>query len=185
MDISRFQQQLASRPDQKGRALPPVEQWDPPFCGNIDIHIDYSGNWFYNQSPIGRPALVQLFASVIKKENDDYFLVTPVEKVGITVDDVPFIIVDWQQQDDHLMVTTQTGDVVTIGEQHPVELRYSEQQQAALPYVKVRRNLWARLHQNVYYQLIEHATQSKSDNHTTRFTMQSGHYTAVLGELTE
>ena len=77
-----------------GRGLPPVELWDPPFCGDIDLRIAADGTWFYLKTPIGRLALVKLFASVLKREDDKYFLVTPVEKCGIRVDDAPFLAVE-------------------------------------------------------------------------------------------
>ena len=76
------------------RRPPPVELWDPPFCGNLDMRIAADGTWYYLKTPIGRPALVKLFASVLKREGDAYFLVTPVEKCGIQVDDAPFIAVE-------------------------------------------------------------------------------------------
>src|SRR5579885_1826977 len=76
------------------QGLPPVELWNPPFCGDLDMRIASDGTWFYLKTPIGRPALVRLFASVLKREGDKYFLVTPVEKVGITVDDAPFLAVE-------------------------------------------------------------------------------------------
>ena len=81
-------------------SIPPVEKWNPPFCGNLDIRIARDGTWFYLGTPIGRPELVKLFSSILKKEGDLYFLVTPVEKVGITVDDAPFVAVDFNQQTD-------------------------------------------------------------------------------------
>src|SRR5689334_24774933 len=76
------------------RGPPPVERWNPPFCGDIDMRIAADGTWYYQKTPSGRPALVKLFASVLKREGDRYFLVTPVEKVGIAVDDVPFLAVE-------------------------------------------------------------------------------------------
>ena len=76
------------------KSLPSVEKWDPPFCGNLDIRIARDGTWFYLGTPIGRPELVKLFSSIIRKDDKDYFLVTPVEKVGIQVDDAPFVAVD-------------------------------------------------------------------------------------------
>src|SRR5687768_3788310 len=79
---------------------PPVHLWNPPFCGDLDIRIATDGTWFYMKTPIGRPALVKLFASVLKREDDKYFLVTPVEKVGITVDDAPFLAVEMQTEKD-------------------------------------------------------------------------------------
>ena len=75
----------------KTRGLPPVELWNPPFCGDLDMRIARDGTWFYLGTPIGRPALVRLFSTIIRRDGDDYFLVTPVEKVGITVDDAPLL----------------------------------------------------------------------------------------------
>ena len=78
----------------KHKGPPPVDQWNPPYCGDIDMRIAADGTWFYQKTPIGRPALVKLFASVLKREGERYFLVTPVEKVGIVVDDAPFLAVE-------------------------------------------------------------------------------------------
>src|SRR6267142_5503879 len=77
-----------------GGRLPPVHLWNPPFCGDLDMRIAADGTWYYLKTPIGRPALVKLFASVLKREGDRYFLVTPVEKCGITVDEAPFLAVE-------------------------------------------------------------------------------------------
>src|SRR5712675_1837937 len=85
---------VAALPRGEGRALPPVERWNPPFCGDIDMKIAADGTWYYQNSPIGRQALVKLFSSVLKREGDKYFLVTPVEKVGIVVEDSPFLAVE-------------------------------------------------------------------------------------------
>src|ERR1017187_3443619 len=79
---------------EKRKGPPPVERWNPPFCGDIDMRIAADGTWFYQKTPIGRPALVKLFASILKREGDKYFLVTPVEKVGVVVEDVPFLAVE-------------------------------------------------------------------------------------------
>src|SRR5471032_2285872 len=85
---------IAAALPRENKGPPPVEQWNPPFCGDIDMRIAADGTWFYQKTPIGRPALVKLFASVLKREGDRYFLVTPVEKVGIVVEDVPFLAVE-------------------------------------------------------------------------------------------
>src|SRR5512139_3475512 len=82
-----------------GRGLPPVHLWNPPFCGDLDMRIGSDGTWYYMKTSIGRPALVKLFASVLKREGRKYFLVTPVEKVGITVDDAPFMAVELKVED--------------------------------------------------------------------------------------
>ena len=82
-----------------GKGLPPVHLWNPPFCGNIDMRIASDGTWFYQKTPIGRPALVKLFSTVLKREGDKYFLVTPVEKVGIVVEDQNFLpVIHWRWQ---------------------------------------------------------------------------------------
>src|SRR5215831_11616406 len=103
----------------ENKGLPPVERWNPPYCGDIDMRIAADGTWFYQKTPIGRPALVKLFASVLKREGEKYFLVTPVEKVGIDVDDAPFTAVEMQQEgegaDRVLSFRTNVDDWVTCG----------------------------------------------------------------------
>src|SRR6185312_125854 len=101
---------------------PPVHLWNPPFCGDLDIRIASDGTWFYLKTPIGRPALVKLFASVLKREANNYFLVTPVEKVGITVDDAPFVAVEMQAEDQTggrvLRFRTNVDECVECGPDH-------------------------------------------------------------------
>lgn len=186
MDLSRFQQQLKGAATDS-RPIPPVEQWNPPFCGDINLEIHLDGRWFYENSPIGRASLVRLFASVLKKEGGDYFLVTPVEKVGIQVQDVPFLITDWQCTNDTIEFITQTGDKIALTTLAQLELRsppiaLQDTEATPIPYINVRRNLWARLHQNVYYQLIEHAQQVESPSHT-EFQLASAGLHFVIGKL--
>ncbi|MGY0583183.1 MAG: DUF1285 family C-terminal domain-containing protein, partial [Paraglaciecola chathamensis] len=107
-----------------------------------------------------------------------YFLVTPVEKLGITVEDVPYVITQWVQQDGLLVFTTQTEEQIIVSAENPVELKNDSQNNLALPYINVRRNLWARLHQNVYYQLIEQAEQEGDAVY-----INSGDYRFCLGKL--
>ncbi|MAD16116.1 MAG: hypothetical protein CL579_08575 [Alteromonadaceae bacterium] len=174
MDLATLQKQLG---DQQGK-LPPVDKWNPDFCGDMDLVIKHDGSWFYMGTPIGRKALVKLFASVLKKEGDQYFLVTPVEKLGITVEDVPYVITQWERQGDLLVFTTQTEEQIIVSAQNPVELKEDSKNNLALPYINVRRNLWARLHQNVYYQLIEQAEQEND-----ALFISSGDYRFCLGKL--
>jgi hypothetical protein len=192
VDLTRFQQQLKGT-SSKTRPLPPVEKWNPDFCGDINLTIALDGRWFYEGSPIGRASLVQLFASVLKREGDNYFLVTPVEKVGITVEDTPFLITQWQKRVDdstnqtHFTFTTQTGDVVVLKDPSQLELRLppatmKDADATPIPYICVRRNLWARLHQNVYYQLLDLARETTTAN-TTQFTLHSGDTEFVIGEV--
>ncbi|WP_394222180.1 DUF1285 domain-containing protein [Alteromonas gracilis] len=193
MDLTRFQQQLKGT-SSKARPLPPVEKWNPNFCGDINLTIALDGRWFYEGSPIGRASLVQLFASVLKREGDSYFLVTPVEKVGITVEDTPFLVTQWRKERaesnnlNTFVFTTQTGDEIYLEREEQLELRVppkaiQDPQATPIPYVCVRRNLWARLHQNVYYQLLEQAKE-QSDASGTSFCIQSSGKTFVLGEIT-
>ena len=137
---------------------PPVHLWNPPFCGDIDMRIAADGTWFYLKTPIGRPALVRLFASVLKREADKYFLVTPVEKVGITVEDAPFLAVEMQVQDQpggrDLRFRTNVDEWVECGPQHG--LRFDPEPTGGLkPYLHVRRNLWAKVTRPLFYDLVE------------------------------
>lgn len=192
MDLTRFQQQLKGT-SSKARPLPPVEKWNPDFCGDINLTIALDGRWFYEGSPIGRASLVSLFASVLKREGERYFLVTPVEKVGITVEDTPFLITQWQKVLDDVtgqycyVFTTQTGDDIRLEEKSQLELReppeaLKETDATPIPYICVRRNLWARLHQNVYYQLLEQASEITSPQ-ATQFTVHSHNTEFVIGEV--
>ena len=192
MDLTRIQQQLKGT-SSKTRPLPPVEKWDPDFCGDINLTIALDGRWFYEGSPIGRASLVQLFASVLKREGDRYFLVTPVEKVGITVEDTPFLVTLWEKTTNQktgsevYQFTTQTGDEIKLESPHQLELRVppkaiQDPQATPIPYICVRRNLWARLHQNVYYQLLENASEQQNDA-LTSFYITSNRQRFVLGEV--
>ena len=146
----------AALPREKG--LSPVELWNPPFCGDIDMRIAADGTWFYQKTPIGRLPLVKLFASVLKKEGDKYFLVTPVEKVGLMVDDVPFIAVELSvskddQQRQMLTFRTNVDDHVVAGPAHA--LRFEPEVTGGLrPYLHVRRELWAKVTRTLFYDLV-------------------------------
>ncbi len=137
--------------------LPPVHLWDPPFCGDIDMRIARDGTWFHDGTPIGRPAMVRLFAGILKREGEDYFLVTPVEKVGIRVDDAPFLAVDVEAtgagEGQALHFETLTGERMTAGPEHPI--RVETRDGAPAPYVLVRTNLWALIDRKSFYRLAE------------------------------
>ena len=178
MDLSQLQRQLAA---QKNK-VPPVDKWNPEFCGDIDIQIKHDGSWFYMGTPIGRKPLVKLFSGVLKKEQEKYYLVTPVEKVGIQVEDVPFVITQWEKQDQFLVFTTQTDDSFIVSDSNPVKLMHDKKTDALLPYANVRRNLWARLHQNIYYQLIEIA-ESVANNKGHSLKLSSADYSFDLGHF--
>lgn len=140
------------------RALPPVEQWNPPFCGDIDMRIARDGTWFYRGTPIARPALVRLFSTILRKDSDGYVLVTPVEKVGIKVEDAPFLAVEMivarPKPAQVLRFLTNVGDWVEAGSRHPVRF-----EKAAFdgikPYIHVRGDLWALITRAVCLDLVE------------------------------
>lgn len=141
------------------RGLPPVEKWDPPFCGDLDMRIARDGTWFYLGTPIGRKPLVKLFSSILKKEGDDYFLVTPVEKVGITVEDAPFVAVDFTVegtgQNAKITFTTHVGDEATAGPQHTIRVIRDPKTGEPSPYVNIRRNLDALIDRKSFYRLVD------------------------------
>lgn len=142
---------------ESGGRLPPVHLWHPPFCGDIDMEIRRNGQWFYLGTPINRAPLVKLFSSVLRRDEDDaYYLVTPVEKVRIRVEDAPFLITTLEvlERDGarFLQFTTQTGDVVVAGAEHPIWLEYRDGEPQ--PYVHVRDRLHALIGRNVYYELV-------------------------------
>lgn len=139
------------------KGAPPVEQWDPPFCGDLDMRIAADGIWFYLKTPIGRPALVKLFASVLKREGDKYFLVTPVEKCGIQVDDAPFLAVELNVEETTvgpvLNFRTNVDDWVTCGPQHGLRFVPETGTGGLKPYLHVRRDLWAKVTRTLFFDL--------------------------------
>lgn len=176
-NLAKLQQNIASH----NAKLPPIEKWDPAFCGDIDMQIKHDGSWYYMGTPIARPALVKLFASVLKRENEDYFLVTPHEKVGIKVIDAPFIITQWQQLQDDLVFTTNLDDSFILSVNNPMALMPDKVTAQMLPYALVRRNLWARLHQNVFYQLAQ-LGQERIFNDETHLVLSSRQQLFSLGK---
>ncbi|RYH03959.1 DUF1285 domain-containing protein [Salipiger sp. IMCC34102] len=140
---------------QKAGGLPPVDKWNPDFCGDLDMVIKRDGTWFYEGTPIGRPAMVRLFSTILKREGDDYFLVTPVEKVGITVEDAPFVAIDFQRRGDDLVFETNVGDKTTAGPDAPIRVERDPDTGEPAPYVLVRRNLEALIDRKSFYRLID------------------------------
>lgn len=140
------------------KAPPPVDNWHPPFCGDIDMTIRADGSWHYNGSPIARPALVRLFASILRRDPERHVLVTPVECVGITVEDAPFLAVEMAVagggEARSVAVRTNLDDLVEIGPEHP--LRFAMEPEGGVkPYVLVRGGLWARLTRALALDLID------------------------------
>jgi uncharacterized protein len=146
--------QAASR-----KGPPPVHLWNPPFCGDIDMHIRRDGVWFYLGTPIGRPGLVKLFSGILKREGEKYFLVTPVEKVGITVEDAPMVAVDFTVTgagaDQVLTFHTLTEDVAVAGPDHPIRVARDPVTGEPSPYVLIRANLEALIDRKSFYRLID------------------------------
>ncbi|HZB38434.1 MAG TPA: DUF1285 domain-containing protein [Beijerinckiaceae bacterium] len=141
----------------RGKGPPPVERWNPAYCGEIDMRIAADGTWFYNGSPIGRLPLVKLFASILRKDPERYVLVTPVERVGIAVEDAPFqaleMAVDGEGAERRIAFRTNVDDLVTVGPGHP--LRFDRAPAGGVkPYVRVRGDLWARVTRALTYDLI-------------------------------
>jgi hypothetical protein len=141
------------------RGPTPVHLWNPPFCGDLDMRIARDGTWFYLGSPIGRKGLVKLFSSILRKDGEDYFLVTPVEKVGIKVDDAPFVAIDFNAEgtgaEQSLTFTTHVGDDVTAGPDHPIRVTIDPDSGEPAPYVLVRANLEALIDRKSFYRLVD------------------------------
>jgi uncharacterized protein len=141
-----------------GKGPPPVHLWNPPYCGDLDMRIAADGTWFYLKTPIGRPALVKLFASVLKREGDKYFLVTPVEKVGIQVDDVPFLAVEMTVEDGKdgriLNFRSNVDDWIVCGPEHALRFEPEPASGGLKPYLHVRRDLWAKVTRALFYDLV-------------------------------
>jgi len=137
---------------------PPVHLWNPPFCGDLDMRIATDGTWYYLKTPIGRPALVKLFASVLKREGDKYFLVTPVEKCGITVDDAPFLAVELKVEEGprgrSLHFRTNVDDWVACGPDHVLRFEPEAATGGLKPYLHVWRDLWAKVTRTLFYDLV-------------------------------
>ena len=142
-----------------GRGLPPVERWNPPFCGDIDMEIRADGTWFYLGTPIGRAPLVRLFSTVLRKDEDGgTYLVTPVEKVGIRVADAPFLAVEMNASGEGeaqtLTFRTNVGDVVEAGPDHPLRFVVKGENSELKPYLLVRGRLEALVSRAMMYELV-------------------------------
>jgi hypothetical protein len=145
-----------------GKKLPPVHLWNPPFCGDLDMRIARDGTWFYLGTPIGRFELVRLFSSILKREGGKYYLVTPVEKVGITVEDAPFVAVDFTLSgtgDTQLLrFETHVGDFAEAGKENPIRVTRDPATGEPSPYVHVRAGLEALIDRKSFYRLVDIGT---------------------------
>jgi uncharacterized protein len=162
--------------DASAKGLPPVHLWNPPFCGDLDMRIATDGSWYYMGTPIGRPALVRLFSTILKREDGKYFLVTPVEKVGIRVDDAPFMAVEMRTSSAAhgrlLQFRTNVDDWVDCDAAH--RLRFEPGEAGGLaPYLHVRADLWAKVTRSLYYELVDMGEERMIDGQMM-FGVESG-----------
>jgi hypothetical protein len=168
-----------------GRSLPPVEKWHPAHCGDIDIRIARDGTWFHEGTPVGRRELVRLFSTILRKDGDEYVLVTPGEKMRIVVEDAPFLAVllraEGEGRDRKLIFTTNVGDETIAGRDNPIRVEIDPRTREPSPYVHVRRGLEAKISRPVYYQLAELAVPGKDDQ-AGKLVLWSDGVAFTLGE---
>ncbi len=168
------------------RKLPPVDKWNPDFCGDIDMRIARDGTWYYMGSPIGRKRMVKLFSTVIRRDDDKYFLVTPVEKLGITVDDAPFVAVEADIYEpgpnQSIVFRTNVDDEAIAGPDNPIRVESDPKTGEPSPYVLVRKNLWALIARPVFYRLVDSGEERVIDGKTVLGINSRGQF-FVIGSL--
>src|ERR1700677_1717044 len=178
-DTDGFSIGLASlqRDAAAGRALPPVERWNPSHCGDIDIRIARDGTWYHQGTPFARRELVRLFSTILRKDPDGFHLVTPGEKMRIRVEDAPFLAVllraEGEGETQRLIFTTNVGDETIAGPDNPIRVETNPETGEPAPYVHVRRGLEARISRNVFYQLADIAVPG-GRAHTCRLGVCDG-----------
>ncbi|MCE2424764.1 MAG: DUF1285 domain-containing protein [Pseudomonadales bacterium] len=176
MAASPFQSLLDAARD---RSLPPVERWDPPRVGEIDIRIAANGDWYHDGERIKRLAIARVFSTILRLDDGDHYLVTPVEKLRIRVDDAPFLATDMETEGEgrarRILFTTNMGDAVLADAEHPVEVEQRDGQPR--PYVEVRRGLRALIARSVFYRLVELAEEAPNGE----FSVWSAGRRFVLG----
>lgn len=174
----------------KSRGPAPVHLWDPPYCGEINMEIKRDGTWFHEGRPIRRQAMVRLFASVLKKEDDKIYLVTPVEKVGIKVEDCPFVIVDMDVEERKqegeqegiegegeqqvISFETNTGERFTLDDEHGLTISPDQETEEPHPVVHVRSGLDGLINRAVFYRLVELASEHEIAGETRLGVWSSG-----------
>ncbi|MEM8799717.1 MAG: DUF1285 domain-containing protein [Pseudomonadota bacterium] len=171
----------------KGQSYPPVHLWNPDFCGDIDMRIARDGRWFYNGTPIGRVPLVKLFASVLRRDGDQYFLVTPVEKLGIRVDDAPFLAIaaDQFHQDGEAVITFETniGDRAVASSDNPIRVEIDPETLEPAPYIHIRAGLEALIARPVFYELVNKAEERLTEDGARELFVRSAGETFSLGTV--
>lgn len=168
---------------------PPVHLWNPEFCGDLDMRIARDGTWWYLGTPMGRKELVKLFSSIIRKDGEDYFLVTPVEKVGITVDDAPFVAIDFEVigegRDQVITFVTHVDDEAVAGPDNPIRVARDPETGEPSPYVLIRANLEALIDRKSFYRLVEIGTHEDVEGESWFGVWSSGQFFPIIpsGEL--
>jgi len=165
----------------KSKSLPPVHLWNPPFCGDLDMRIASDGTWYYMGSPIGRKPLVRLFSTVLRHDDDGkYYLVTPVEKVGIKVDDAPFLAVlmgaEGKDQQQVISFITNVGDEFRVDQDHPLRFETEKVNHGLKPYVLVRGRLEALIGRAVLYDLVALGCEHEVDGELRFGVWSSGEF---------
>ncbi len=160
--LDNIMERLAEAEVKQGQ-LPPVNDWHPPRTYRIKIRIDREGRWYYQDSEIRRPAMVKLFATILRRDDDDhYYLVTPQERLRIQVDAYPLVATQVEQADGNLIFTINTGELIAAGKDHPISVTsHGEMPQ---PTIHVRDRLHALIHRNVFYELVEMAEESEEED---------------------
>ncbi|MGS2722154.1 DUF1285 domain-containing protein [Porticoccus sp. GXU_MW_L64] len=174
---------LLAEQQKANASLPPVDKWNPSFCGDMDLLIRRDGTWLYEGSAIQRPELVKLFSTVLKREGNDYYLVTPVEKLRIRVECAPFLLVEVERRqeagEDALCFTANTGNQVVAGPDNPIWMEPSGKGNELLPYIRVRGNLPGLLSRSVYYQLADWAQLGEGDGCSRHGVVSLGAFFAL------
>lgn len=178
--------ELLEKAEKDRQGLPPVHQWEPERQLDIDMRIARDGTWYYQESPIRRHRMVKLFSTILRRDGDDYFLVTPVEKLGIRVDDAPFVATALERVEDDsgqkLFFTTNVDTTLLAGPEHPILVQIDPETGEPSPYVRVRDNLWALIGRNVFYRLVDMAVSVEQDGET-RLAVDSAGERFTIGRL--
>ena len=166
------------------KSLPPVHLWTPDYCGEIDMRIARDGTWFYMGTPIGRKPMVKLFSSVLRKDDDDkIYLVTPVEKIGIVVDDAPFVAVEadayGEGKEQTIVFRTNVDDEVVAGPDHPIRVDIDPETLEPSPYLMVRDGLEALIARSVFYQLVDIGEEQEVDGQTILGLWSGGEFFTI------
>ena len=152
MSISKIQKNLEGYNN-----FPPVELWNPALCEGQEFYIDREGKWFYNKSPIKNKKLLNLFSTVLRKDKNEYFLVTPVEKVPVKVELAPYKIIDFEVNDEKVQLITNLNFQFILDKTNTTRL--INHNDSLIPLVNVRSNIEGFFNRNTYYKLVDLALE--------------------------